>query len=492
MGSLSKMRAEAAGFNVVQGLPSWAGLLGLLAFKRAGGARRVSGESIMSETLERWSTRRAFILAVTGAAVGLGNIWRFPYITGENGGAVFLVLYVAFVLLLGLPVMMAEIMVGRAGRRSPVASLGHLAVAAGASRHWRLLGLFGAFTVFCILSFYSVVSGWSIEFLVASINGDFRGVAPAEIGAGFDAFLADPGRMIFNHTLFLLMTISVVAVGVAKGLERLNNVLMPLLYLLLVMLAGYAATTSGFGTALAWLFKPDFSAVTPLVVMHAMGHAFFTLAVGACALMAYGAYMPEQQSLPRAVGAVAILDVAVALLAGIAIFSVVFSQGMDPSEGPGLMFVTLPIAFAELPGGALWLSMFFLLLLLATWTSSINLAEPMVSTLQGLGLPRAIAAALVGLAVWLLGLLTVFSFSSLAEWRPLFGMNGFELVSTIPPEVFLPLGGMLIAIFAAWVLPEAMARRALGVNNGGFALWRAVTRWIAIPLTLVVLVAGLI
>ncbi|MBF7054366.1 sodium-dependent transporter [Halomonas sp. KAO] len=446
----------------------------------------------MSETLERWSTRRAFILAVTGAAVGLGNIWRFPYITGENGGAVFLVLYVAFVLLLGLPVMMAEIMVGRAGRRSPVASLGHLAAAAGASRHWRLLGLFGALTVFCILSFYSVVSGWSIEFLVASINGEFRGAAPAEVGAGFEAFLADPGRMIFNHTLFLLMTILVVAAGVAKGLERLNNVLMPLLYLLLLMLAGYATTTSGFGTALAWLFRPDFSAVTPLVVMHAMGHAFFTLAVGACALMAYGAYMPDHQSLPRAVGAVAVLDVTVALLAGIAIFSVVFSQGMDPGEGPGLMFVTLPIAFAELPWGALWLSFFFLLLLLATWTSSINLAEPMVVTLQGLGLQRGVSAALVGLAVWLLGLLTVFSFSSLAEWRPLFGMNGFELVSTIPPEIFLPLGGMLIAIFAAWVLPESTARRALGVSDSGFALWRMVTRWIAIPLTLVVLVAGLV
>ncbi len=446
----------------------------------------------MSETLERWSTRRAFILAVTGAAVGLGNIWRFPYITGENGGAAFLVLYVAFVLLLGLPVMMAEIMVGRAGRRSPVGSLGYLAAAAGASRHWRLLGLFGAFTVFCILSFYSVVSGWSIEFLVASINGDFRGAAPAEIGAGFDAFLADPGRMTLNHTLFLAMTMLVVAAGVAKGLERLNNLLMPLLYLLLLMLAGYAATTSGFGTALAWLFQPDLSAVTPLVVMHAMGHAFFTLAVGACALMAYGAYMPDHQSLPRAVGAVAVLDVTVALLAGIAIFSVVFSQGMDPGEGPGLMFVTLPIAFAELPWGAMWLSLFFLLLLLATWTSSINLAEPMVSTLQGLGLPRGIAAGLVGLAVWLLGLLTVFSFSSLAEWRPLFGMNGFELVSTIPPEIFLPLGGLLIAIFAAWVVPEATARRALGVGDSGFALWRMVTRWVAIPLTLVVLVAGLI
>ena len=445
----------------------------------------------MSETLERWSTRRAFILAVTGAAVGLGNIWRFPYITGENGGAAFLLLYVAFVLLLGLPVMMAEIMVGRAGRRSPVASLGHLAAEVGASRHWQLLGLFGAFTVFCILSFYSVVSGWSIEFLVASINGDFVGASPGEIGAGFEAFLADPGRMTFNHTLFLLMTMLVVAAGVAKGLERLNNLLMPLLYLLLLLLAGYAATTEGFAPALAWLFMPDFSAVTPLVVMHAMGHAFFTLAVGACALMAYGAYMPDHQSLPRAAGAVAVLDVSVALLAGIAIFSVVFAQGMDPGEGPGLMFVTLPIAFAQLPWGALWLSIFFLLLLLATWTSSINLAEPMVATLQGFGLKRGQAAAIVGLAVWLVGLLTVLSFSRLAEWRPLFGMNAFELVSTIPPEVFLPLGGLLIAIFAAWVMSEEAARRALGVTPGAFALWRGLVRWVAIPLTLVVLVAGL-
>ncbi|QTF93102.1 sodium-dependent transporter [Halomonas sp. BM-2019] len=446
----------------------------------------------MNETLERWSTRRAFILAVTGAAVGLGNIWRFPYITGENGGAAFLLLYIVFVLLLGLPVMMAEILVGRAGRRSPMQSLSHLASQAGASPHWRLLGLFGAVTVFCILSFYSVVSGWSIEFLITAINGGFVGASAAEIGAGFDAFLADPGRMTFNHSLFLAMTMLVVAAGVAKGLERLNNLLMPALYLLLLLLAGYAATTEGFGPALAWLFRPDVSAVTPLVVMHAMGHAFFTLAVGACALMAYGAYMPDHQSLPRAAGAVAVLDVSVALLAGIAIFSVVFAQGMDPGEGPGLMFVTLPIAFAQLPWGALWLSIFFLLLLLATWTSSINLAEPMVATLQGLGIRRGQAAAIVGVAVWLVGVLTVLSFSTLSEWRPLFGMNVFELVSTIPPEIFLPLGGLLIAIFAAWVMPEAAARRALGVGPGGFALWRGLVRWVAVPLTLVVLVAGLI
>ncbi|QFU00315.1 Sodium:neurotransmitter symporter family protein [Halomonas sp. THAF5a] len=446
----------------------------------------------MNETLERWGTRRAFILAVTGAAVGLGNIWRFPYITGENGGAVFLLLYVAFVLLLGLPMMMAEILVGRAGRRSPMQSIGHLAAQAGASRHWRWLGLFGAFTVFCILSFYSVVSGWSIEFLVASINGDFVGRSAAEIGAGFDAFLADPRRLTFNHTLFLVMTILVVAAGVTKGLEKLNNLLMPMLYALLLVLAGYAATTEGFGPALSWLFLPDVSAVTPLVMLQAMGHAFFTLAVGACALMAYGAYMPDHQSLPRAAAAVAVLDVAVALLAGIAIFSVVFAQGMDPGEGPGLMFVTLPVAFAELPGGPLWLSLFFLLLLLATWTSSINLAEPMVATLQGWGLSRGLASAAVGISVWGLGMLSVLSFSTLAETRVLFGMNPFELVSTIPPEIFLPLGGLLIAVFAAWVMPEQEALRALDAGPNGFRFWRALLRWVSIPLTLVVLGAGLI
>uniref|UniRef100_A0ABV7LTG1 Transporter n=1 Tax=Litchfieldella rifensis TaxID=762643 RepID=A0ABV7LTG1_9GAMM len=446
----------------------------------------------MTETLERWSSRRAFILAVTGAAVGLGNIWRFPYMTGENGGAVFLLLYVAFVVSLGLPVMMAEIMIGRAGRRSPMQSLAYLAHQAEASPHWRWLGVFGGVTVFFILSFYSVVSGWSIEFLIEAVNGDFVGLGPAEIGANFDAFLADPLRMTFNHTLFLLLTMSVVAAGVAGGLEKLNNLMMPLLYVLLVVLVIYAASTDGFGQALTWLLRPDLSALSVGVVLNALGHAFFTLAVGACALMAYGAYMPDHQSLPRAVGAVAVLDVAVALLAGVAIFSVVFSQGMDPGEGPGLMFVTLPIAFAELPWGSLWLGIFFLLLLLATWTSSINLAEPMVATLQGMGLRRSRATALVAVAVWLAGLLSVLSFSTMAEVDWLAGMNFFELVTTVPTDVFLPIGGLLIAIFAAWVMPRSTALRALDAGPNGFRVWQALLRYVSIPLTLIVLLSGLI
>lgn len=446
----------------------------------------------MNDTLERWGSKRAFILAITGAAVGLGNIWRFPYIAGENGGAAFLLLYVGFVLLLGIPVMMAEILIGRAGRQSPMRSLASLAGASGASPRWRYLGLFGALTVFCILSFYSVVSGWSIEFLVASVNGNFDGQSPEAIGASFNAFLANPGLLVFNHSLFLFITMTVVAAGVSKGLERLNNVLMPLLYLLLLVLAGYGATTAGFGETLRWLFLPSFAALDATVVFHAMGHAFFTLAVGACALMAYGAYMPEEQSLTRAAFAVAVLDILVALLAGIAIFSIVFAQGLDPSEGPGLMFVTLPIAFAELPFGSLWLCGFFLLLLLATWTSAINLAEPMVATLTGLGWRRSLSTAVVALGVWLVGVLAALSFSTLAEFRPLLGRNVFELLSSIPPDVFLPLGGLLIAIFAAWVLPEAHAVKALGAGTRGFRLWRATLRFVSIPLTVVVLIGGVL
>jgi len=441
----------------------------------------------MSETTERWGSRRAFILAVTGAAVGLGNIWRFPYMTGENGGSAFLLLYIGFVLLLGLPVMMAEIMIGRAGRRGPMQALAHLAVSGGRTPHWRWLGLFGAITMFFILSFYSVVSGWSIEYLVDSLKGDFSGMSPPEIGASFAAFLEDPVTMTFNHTVFMLMTMSVVAAGISSGLERLNNLMMPLLYVLLLALAGYSISTPGFGPALSWLFMPNPSAITLDVILNAMGHAFFTLAVGACALMAYGAYMPERQSLPTAAIAVAALDIGVALLAGIAIFAAVFSQGMDPASGPGLMFVSLPIAFANLPGGSVLLALFFLLLLLATWTSSINIAEPIVEVLEGWGLKRRQAALVVGVSVWAMGLLSVLSFSSLKDVHVLGEMNVFDAVTTIPPDFFLPIGGLLIAMFAAWVMPQNRALAGLGTSRGFFRTWRWVLRWISIPLVVVVL-----
>lgn len=444
------------------------------------------------EVIERWSSRRAFILAVAGAAIGLGNIWRFPYIAGENGGAVFFLLYVLFVLFMGLPIMAAEIMIGRAGRRPPIQALGALAAEVGGSSLWRGIGLLGLVTVFLVLSFYSVVSGWSLEYLRQAIDGQFAQRPPEQTASAFQAFLADPYHMISNHTLFMVMTMAVVAAGITKGLERLNNWLMPLLYLLLISLVIYAMTTPGFGEAMHWLFAPDFAKLSVKVVLNAMGHAFFTLAVGACALMAYGAYMPDDQSLPKAVVVVAVLDILVAVLSGIAIFSVVFSKGLNPAGGPELVFITLPLAFGSLPLGSVLLAAFFMLLLFATWTSSINLAEPMVASLQERGLSRIASALCVGVSVWAMGLLSALSFSTLADVHPWKKMTFFDLVTSIPTDIFLPLGGMLTAIFAVYILDRARAVQAYGSTAKGFICWHLVTRYMAIPLVTVVLLAALV
>lgn len=446
----------------------------------------------MSEVVDRWSSRRAFILAVTGAAVGLGNIWRFPYVAGENGGALFFLLYVFFVLAMGLPVMIAEIMIGRAGRRPPIQALAALAREQGRSAKWSWVAGFGLLTVFLVLSFYSVVSGWSIEYLLSAVRGRFAGASPDAISQALDVFLANPWLVVLNHSLFMILTMVIVAMGVSSGLERLNNWLMPLLYLLLVVLVVYAATTPGFAHALTWLFSPKFTDLTPLVVVNALGHAFFTLAIGACALMAYGAYMPEDQSLVKAVVIVAVLDVLVAVLSGIAIFSVVFSHHLDPTSGPGLMFVALPIAFSSMPFGVPLLAAFFLLLLLATWTSSINLAEPMVASLSAGKLSRPVAALIVGIGVWAAGLLPALSFSTLANVRPIAGMTFFDLVTSVPPDIFLPLGGLMIAWFATNVLARNKAVNALGAGEEGYRVWVRVTRYVAIPLVVLVLLSALI
>ncbi|WP_416885710.1 sodium-dependent transporter [Marinospirillum sp.] len=440
--------------------------------------------------LEAWSSNRAFIFAVTGAAVGLGNIWRFPYLTGENGGSVFLLLYLFFMLVIGLPIMIAEIGLGRAGRAGPMQALMRLAQGAGASLRWRYLAVFGGLTLFLILSFYSMVSGWSLAYLVKSVDGSLAQQSPEVIAGAFGQLMSNPVLMLLCHTLFLLLTLGVVAAGVNQGLERLNTYLMPLLYLLLLLLAAYAVTTPGFAEAMRYLFLPDFNAVSWKVVLDAMGQAFFTLAVGACALMAYGAYMPEDQSLPRAAVVVALLDVGVALLAGIAIFALVFSHQLEPTSGPGLMFITLPIAFSELPFSHVLSLGFFLLLLLATWTSSINLAEPLVAMLKDRGWSRLRGTAVIGLGVWILGSLAALSFNVMAEVYPLGFLGGvfaeknlFGLLTSIPTDIFLPLGGLLIAIFAVYIVPVADIRAAIGGSETFYLLWRRMTAKLAIPLT---------
>lgn len=449
----------------------------------------------MQEETQKWKSPQGFILAITGAAVGLGNIWRFPYMAGEGGGSAFLLLYLVFVVLLGLPIMVAEIGIGKVARSTPLNSINRISAKANASGNWKFIAYLGIVTLFFILSFYSVVAGWSIAYFSKVVSGAFIGKTPKEVAVIFGAFTQNWQLLLACHTIFIFITLGVVVAGVTKGLERLNNFLMPLLYLILILLVIYAATTDGFATAIKWLFYPKWENLNWKVTLDAMGHAFFTLALGATALMAYGAYMPERQSLPKAISLVAVLDVAVALMVGIAIFSIVFSNQLSPNSGPGLMFITLPIAFGKVDGGTILGVSFFVLLLFATWTSSINLAEPMVATLAKKIKSRPKAAIITGFGVWAFGILSLLSFNLLEKFYPLKYIlpekTIFDIVSSIPSDLFLTLGGLLTGIYAVRVVSKADMLKVLHNNEKLYKGWKFLIIFVATPLLLVVLFMGL-
>lgn len=426
---------------------------------------------------DQWSSKFAFIIAATGAAVGLGNVWRFPYMAGEHGGSAFVLVYLLCVLLLGLPILVAEILIGRRGRRNSVDSLRFLAEESHSSKSWGWLGWWGAIALLLILSFYSVVAGWSIAYLFQSIKGTFYHASPEQIQFIWKNFLASPWQLLGWHTLFMALTIWVIVMGVQKGLEKATKIMMPSLYIILLVLVIYAAVTGDFNRAFHYLFDFKLSAITPNVVISAMGHAFFTLALGAGAMLTYGAYMPPRVNIPIAVLVVAGLDVLVAILSGLAIFPIVFAHNLPAGEGPGLMFVTLPISFAHISGGSLIGGLFFLLLLFAAWTASINLTEPMVVILMNrLKMTRTQAALVVGFCAWFLGIGSVLSFN-LWQNIKLWNFNIFDIATGLPMDIFLPLGGLGFAIFAGWVMRKGFTQEEL--PKGIYPLWRFLIRYVA-------------
>lgn len=440
---------------------------------------------------QRITSNSAFILAIAGAAIGLGNIWRFPYIAGENGGSLFFLLYLLFVVLLGLPVMIAEIVIGRAGRASPVTSFRQLAMTAGGSRHWSKVAWLGTLAATLILSFYSVVSGWILYYLFLSVTGGLKVSSASEASAVFDQLLQSPGYMFLFHSLFIGITIAVSGRSVSRGIERLNNLLMPLMYLILMVLVMYASGFSGFSMAIDYLFAFRPEAVTGGVLLEAMGHAFFTLAIGACCLTAYGAYMPAKQSVVRAVVVVAGLDVLVAVMVGVATFSVVFTENLDAAGGPGLMFITLPVALATMPLGEWVLPLFFLLLVMAVWTSSVNLAEPLVvmtSRLAGSG-RRARGALMAGLIVWLAGVIPMLSFNVWKDVAPLPDKSLFDVYTAFATQILLPVTGLLILYFAGYVLERRLLREQLGQTGLQLFVWQWLIRLVS-PLLLLLVLFG--
>ncbi len=426
-----------------------------------------------------WSSRMAFILAVTGSAVGLGNIWKFPYLAGQNGGGAFVLVYLLCVFVIGMPVMMSEILIGRRGRRNPVATMALLGEEEGHSRRWQWVGAMAVVTGLFILSYYSVVAGWTLAYVQKSMSGVFTGASPAQVSAVFASFTGSWAQVGIAHTLFMAVTIFVVARGVERGLEQAVKFMVPALILLMLILLGYSINSGSFGLGFQFMFSPNFAALSWDGVLAAMGQAFFTLSLGMGAVMAYGAYLPQETSITSTSAAVILADTVIAVLAGLVIFPLVFANGLDPSEGPGLVFDTLPLAFGQMRGGVFFATIFFVLLAFAAWTSALGLMEPAVAWLvEHSNRTRAQADVMVGGLVWSVGFGTVLSFNVLSGVRLLRGRI-YDTIDSETSNVMLPLGGLLITIFAAWVMCRNSSADELGGAGTIYKLWRFLARYVA-------------
>ncbi|MES9964007.1 MAG: sodium-dependent transporter [Candidatus Sedimenticola sp. 20ELBAFRAG] len=445
----------------------------------------------------QWSSRMMFILAATGSAVGLGNIWKFPYLAGEYGGGAFVLVYLLSILLIGVPVMMSEILLGRRGRMSPLNSLSALVESEGARREWKWIGAMGIISALVIISFYSVIAGWALAYLVRTSAGVFVGVTHEGVASIFSDLVTDPERLLAWHTIFMVMTTVVVARGVKSGLEQAVKFMMPLLLALLIFLVLYGANTGKLADTFLFLFTPDFSQLSASGMLEAMGHAFFTLSLGMGAMMIYGSYLPDSVSIGKATLLVVVMDTVIALLAVMAIFPIALANGLAVDSGPGLIFQTLPIAFGKMPGGVLFGAIFFLLLVFAAWTSAISLLEPGVAWLvESRNVNRRRASAVAGLVAWLLGIVTILSFS---DWSFEFEFAGetkhngmFDIFNILTAGILLPLTGLALALFCGWILRRESALDELGGKEGpAFELWYFVTRYIT-PLAVFVVFLGAI
>lgn len=439
----------------------------------------------------QWSSRMGFVLAATGSAVGLGNIWKFPYMIGQSGGAAFVMVYLACIAMIGLPILVSEWMIGRRGQKNPINAMAEVAAANGRSRKWAIVGATGVLGAFLILSFYSVIGGWALSYMIDVAGGSFSGMDKDAVGSAFTSFLANPGSLLVWHTVFMVLTAGVVAMGVSGGLERASKLMMPALGILLLVLVAYGTTTGGFGAAVQYLFNPDWSKLDGKVVLAALGHAFFTLSLGMGIMMAYGSYLGQDVNLLRTARTVVLMDTVIAIAAGLAIFPIVFANGLDPAAGPGLIFVTLPLAFGNISGGLVLGTMFFLLLTFAALTSSISLLEPVVELVEErTPLSRVGATVLAGLTTWALGIAALLSFNIWGDVLIL-GLNIFDLLDQLTSKFLLPLTGLGAIVFAAWFLDRDGVRKELGLSAGAFSLWNVVARFVAPAGVLVVFYSNL-
>ncbi len=504
-----------------------------MADKYRGLNMQPSSQETINSGVETWSSRSAFILAAIGSAVGLGNLWRFPYVAGENGGGAFVLLYVICVLAIGLPVLTAELFIGRRGGKSAVGSVVTIAASEGRSSWWALQSWLGMLGSFIILTFYSVIAGWVMAYAVM-IGGDligavmrdgfaglgagaFSGRTPEETSALLGQLLNDPARMIFYHAIFMMVTVAIVARGVKGGIEKAVTILMPAFFVLLLVLFIFSLIEGDAVAGANFLIVPHFGDLwsgisNGSVISAALGQAFFSIGLGSALMATYGAYMQRDQDLPRSARVIALSDTAVGVIAGLAIFPIVFGMGLDAASGPVLMFVTLPLAFQAMPVGGVFGLAFFLLAFFAAVTSSIALLETSTRWVdeQSEGNHRVMAAIVLGAVIFILGLLNIFSQVPtvgpngedqaffLNTWKPLDGAPLFEGMVLLDflsalTDILLPLSGFITAVFAGWVVTASTAREAIGFKSEvWFQRWRFLIRYICPVAIGVVIVYGAI
>ena len=439
----------------------------------------------MSTKRGNWASKLGFILAAAGSAVGLGNIWKFPYVTGRNGGGLFVLVYLACVALVGLPIMMAEVLLGRATQASPVAAFRKLA---GEGSPWILTGWMGVAAGFIILSFYSVVAGWTLMYIWLSLSGSLVAMGADDIKQLFGTLVSNPAYSLGCHALFMAATVAVVAGGVQSGIERTARVLMPALFLTLLLLLGYSMTLDGFGEAMRFVFSPKAELFSAVAALEAMGQAFFSLSLGMGAMLTYGSYLDKDTGIVKASLWVALLDTAIALISGSVIFPIVFSSNQDPSGSVGLVFESLPIAFSNMPAGQFLSVVFFVLLAFAALTSTISLQEVVTSSFIDLyGWSRRKVALGSGLVIFFVGVPSALSFGDGpfgGVLKALSGRTFFDHMENISSNWMLPLGGMIIALFVGFRVKsdQRFEEFTRGTPWGGiYTAWLTLVRYV-VPL----------
>ncbi len=443
---------------------------------------------------EQWGSRIGFILAAAGSAIGLGNIWRFPYLVGENGGAAFIVLYLICVVFVGLPLVIAEILIGRTAQKNPVGSFREL------SKHnpfWIGVGILGVLAGFIILSYYNVIAGWSLGYVVESIKGSFQNLeSPARAGELFTQLSSNVRWSILFSACFMIFTMSIIYFGVTNGIEKASKIMLPILFFLIILLVIRGITLENAEVGINYLIRPDFSAITGKTVLLAFGQVFFSLSLGMGALLTYGSYMSRKENIPSSALSVVVLNTTVSLLAGFMIFPPLLTMGLEPAQGPSLIFNILPVMFNSIPGGYYFRIIFFLLLSVAALTSTISLLEVITSfAIDELHISRKKASIIFGVLVFSLGVPSALSFGPMSEFK-IFGLTFFNSVDFLAANILLPLGGIFIALFVGWFwgIKNALPHLKEGAEkfpNYCSIIWSFLIRFVAPVLILLVFLSCL-